>query len=299
LQLLTEGLVLSLLGGAAGFLVAYALRPVLRILNPIHPHSFSAIVTDLQIDARVLAFCAGISLVGGVVFSLVPALKVAYLRDPLATLRQREQRTGGTAARRGWLRALVVAEIAIAVALTFGGALLTKSFYQLDRIELGFRSDHLLTMQLPLSVSEYPQPMQKVAFVDQAIERVRSLPGVLAAGVTTNLPMQEFSRDNYFTVEGHPKHNAADVPIAALRCVSAGYAETLGLTLVKGRMIAAQDRADALPVAVISEELARQGFGDEDPIGKRIRRGREHETSRPWLVVVGVVRDAKEDRYNF
>jgi putative ABC transport system permease protein len=197
------------------------------------------------------------------------------------------------------LRAFVVAEIATAVALTFGGALLTKSFDRLGQLDLGFRPEHLLTMQLPLSPSEYPLPVQKLAFADRVLERVRSLPGVVGAGVTTNLPMQQFSRDSFFTVEGHPKHNPADAPIAALRCVSPGYAETLGLMLVKGRMITPQDRADTLPVAVISEELARQGFGDEDPIGRRIRRGREHETSRPWLVVVGVVRDAKEDRYNF
>lgn len=298
-QLLTEGLVLSCLGGAAGFLLAYALRPVLRILNPIEPHSFSAVVTDIQIDARVLAFCAGIALLSGVIFSLVPAFRLAYLRDPLSTLRQREHRTGGTAARRGWLRALVVAEIAIAVALTFAGALLTKSFYHLGRLDLGFRADHLLTMQLPLSASEYPQQEQKVAFADRLLERVQSLPGVVAAGFTTNLPMQQFSRDSYFTVEGHPNPNAASDPLAALRCVSAGYAKTLGLTLMKGRFITSQDRPDTLQVAVISEELARQGFGNEDPIGKRIRRGRQHETSRPWLVVVGVVRDAKEDRYNF
>ncbi|HEX7958569.1 MAG TPA: ABC transporter permease [Terriglobales bacterium] len=298
-QLLTEGLVLSGLGGAAGFLFAYALRPVLRVLNPIEPHSFSAVVTDIQIDARVLAFCAGIALLSGVIFSLAPAFRLAFLRDPLSTLRQREHRTGGTATRRGWLRALVVAEIAIAVALTFGGALLTKSFYRLGRLDLGFRPDHLLTMQLPLSASEYPRQEQKVAFADRLVERVQSLPGVLAAGLTTNLPMQQFSRDTYFTVEGHPISNTASEPLAALRCVSPGYAETLGLTLVKGRFITRQDRADTLRVAVISEELARQGFGNEDPIGKHIRRGRRHETSLPWLVVVGVVRDAKEDRYNF
>jgi len=111
--------------------------------------------------------------------------------------------------------------------------------------------------------------------------------------------MQEFSPDRAFTVEGHPQRNPSEVPITALRHVSPGYAETLGLTLVKGRMITSEDRAGTLPVAVITEEMARQAFGNEDPIGKRLRRGRQQDTNYPWLVVVGVVRDAKEDRLNF
>jgi predicted permease len=298
-QLLTEGLVLSLLGGSAGLLLAYGLRPVFRALSPIQPHSFSPVVTDFHMDFRALTFCLAISTVSGLLFSLLPAFKVGHLRDPIITLRQREHRAGGAATRSGWLRTLVVGEIAMAVALSFGGALLTKSFYRLGRLDLGFRPEHLLTMQVPLSATEYPQAEQKIAFSDRVLERVRALPGVEQAGVTTDLPMQEFSRDTVFTVEGHPPRSDSVVPIAALRHVSAGYAETLGLQLVQGRMIAPQDRAGTLPVAVISLELARQAFGSEDPIGKRLRRGRPQNTDYPWLTVIGVVRDAKEDRLNF
>ena len=256
-QLLTEGALLALLGGTAGLLLAWGARPIFRILNPIQPHSFAETVSDFRMDACALLFCLAASTLSGLMFSLLPVLKLVKLRNPIATLRQREHRVGGAARGRGSLRGLVVAEIAIAVSLSFGGALLTKSFYRLARVDLGFRPEHLLTTQLPLSVIEYPQQTQKIAFLDQVLSRVRALPGVEGAGITTSLPMQEFSPDSVFTVEGHPPRNPSDVPIAALRHVSPGYAETLGLTLVKGRMITPQDRPDTLPVAVITEEMAR------------------------------------------
>lgn len=298
-QLLTEGLLLSLLGGAAGLGVSYGLVRVLALLNPIHPHSFAPSVTNFRGDTRTMLFCVGLSLFSGVVFSVLPALKLAGLQSPIVTLRQREHRTGGAAGRRGWLRALVAVEIALALALSFGGALLTKSFYRLANVDLGFRPEHLLTIQLPLSASNYPKNADKVAFTDRLLERVRALPGVMAAGTTTFVPMQEFSGDSVFTVENHPPASPSQVPIAAARWVSSGYSETLGLTLIKGRMITAQDRAHTLPVAVISEELARESFASEDPVGKRLRRGRQQDTRYPWLLIVGVVRDPKEDRYNF
>lgn len=298
-QLLTEGALLSLLGGLAGLIVALGMRPIFRMLDPIRPHSFMDVVLDFRMDTHALMFCFAVSILSGLIFSMLPTLKLVRLRNLTATLRQREHRVGGAATRRGWLRALVVTEIAVAVSLCFGGALLTKSFYRLDRVALGFRPEKLLTVQLPLSVTEYPHEAQKIAFLDRILEGVRALPGVEAAGVTTSLPMQEFSPDSVFTVEGRPPRNPSDVPIAALRHVSPGYAETLGVTLLKGRMISTQDRGDTLPVAVITEEMARQAFGNDDPIGKRLRRGRPQDKNYPWLVVVGVARDTKEDRLNF
>ena len=298
-QLITEGALLSGIGGSAGLLLAWGMQPIFRMLDPIRPHSFMDVVLDFRMDTRAFVFCFAISVLSGLMFSLVPTLKLARLRNLNAMLRRREQRVGGIAARRGSLRILVAAEIAIAVSLCFGGALLTKSFYRLDQLDLGYRPENLLTMELPLSVTEYRKEEQKIAFLNRLLERVRVLPGVEAAGITTSVPLQDFSPDSVFTVEGHPPRNPSDVPITSLRHVSAGYAETLGLTLLKGRMITAQDRPDTLPVAVITEELARQAFGSDDPIGKRLRRGRQQDTNYPWLVVVGVVRDAKEDRLNF
>jgi putative ABC transport system permease protein len=298
-QLLTEGLLLSVLGGAVGLLVSYGLLRLLSLLNPIQPHSFAPLVIHFRNDARAMTFCVAISVFSGVLFSVLPAIKLAGLQDPISTLRQREHRAGGVGARRGWLRGLVAVEIALAFALSFGGALLTKSFYRLASLDLGYRPEHLLTIELPLAGSEYRHQADKVGFIDRLLERVRALPGVEGAGTTTDIPMQQFSSDTIFTVEGHPPRNPSQVPISALRWVSPGYAEALGLTLIKGRTVTTQDRAETLPVAVISEELAHQAFGNDDPIGRRLRRGREQNTKYPWLIVVGVVRDPKEDRLNF
>lgn len=298
-QLFTEALVLSLLGAAAGFGLARALRPAFRWLNPIRSHAFGEIVNDVPLNGTALAFCVSISVLCGLVFASLPALKLARLRNPIELLRQRERRAAvGTIGRRA-LRALVISEIALGMALSFGGALLTKSFYRLDQLDLGFWPDHLLTAQIPLSGTDYPSQSEKTVFADRLLQRVRALPGVASAGATTTLPMQDFSPDTTFTAEGHAPPKPSEVPVAALRHVTPGYAETLGLTLVKGRFITADDRAGTVPVAVISEALARQAFGSGDPIGKRLRRGRERDTVYPWMVVIGIVRDVKEDRLNF
>jgi putative ABC transport system permease protein len=187
----------------------------------------------------------------------------------------------------------------MAMTLLVGGGLMMQSFERLQKIELGFRPDNLLVMEMALSADKYGEHDKRVAFTTQALEQIRSLPGVVSAGATTNIPLQSGSFDSVFTVEGRPQANPSDVPITAHRLVSPGYLETLGVNLVKGRLLDEGDRADTLPVAVISEELARQAWPGQEAIGKRIRRGRAHQTNFPWMTVVGVVSDVKEDRYNF
>src|SRR5262249_2776177 len=131
------------------------------------------------------------------------------------------------------------------------------------------------------------------------LERVRALPGVVAAGTTSNLPLQRgVTLDSVFDVEGRPPANPTDVPMTAHRLVTAGYLETMGMTLQRGRLIEARGHAGAPPVAVVREELARQGWPGQDPLGKRVRRLRGGQAG-PWMSVVGVVRDVKEDRFNF
>jgi putative ABC transport system permease protein len=136
--------------------------------------------------------------------------------------------------------------------------------------------------------------------MEQVLERVRALPGVVAAGMTLNVPLQRgVVLDSVFEVEGRPRARESEVPITSHRLVSPGYLETLGVMLVKGRLLDERDREGALPVAVVSEELVRQAWpGEEDPLGKRIRRLRAGERG-PWMTVVGVVKDVKEDRFGF
>jgi putative ABC transport system permease protein len=298
-QLLTESLLLAALGGLIGLVLAYWIVPFLGALSPIRAASLSAFLGDLRIDSRVLIFTLFISLLAGAIFGVVPALRTAAAGKLMPLIRQGEQRSGSGSRGRRLLTMLVVGEIAIALTLLVGGGLVIQSFQRLQQVELGFRSDNLLTMQLALAPSRYEQHDQRVAFIEQVLERVKHLPGVAAAGTTMSLPLGEISFFSPFLVEGRAAANPAEVPYTAHRLISPGYLEALGITLVKGRLINEHDRAGSVPVVVVSEELARQAWPGEDPIGKRVRAGRLNQTDRPWLTVVGVVKDVKEDRFNF
>jgi putative ABC transport system permease protein len=154
-------------------------------------------------------------------------------------------------------------------------------------------------MKMILPASKYSEYRQRIAFVDQVLERVKVLPGVLSAGTTTNIPLErEIAYDSVFSVEGRPPPNPNDVPITSHRLVSPDYLKTLGVTLIKGRLIDDTDRAGKPPVVVVSEELARQAWPGEDPLGKRIKRVRPNQDF-PWMTVIGVVKDVKEDLFNY
>jgi len=298
-QLLTESMLLALLGGIAGLILANWLVPVLGTLNPIRGISFATFLHNFAIDRRVLAFALLVTLLTGVVFGLVPAVKAAGAHELMARIKESDQRSGAAASGRRWLNGLIVAEIAIALTLLVCGGLMVQSFQRLQHVDLGFNPDNLLTMKMVLPASKYSQYRQRVAFTDQVLERVRHLPGVLSAGTTTNISLErETAYDAVFDVEGRPTTNPNNVPITSHRIVSPNYLETLGVTLIKGRLIDYRDRAETLPVVVVSQEFARQAWPGEDAIGKRVRRIRTGQTF-PWMTVVGVVKDVKEDRFNY
>ncbi|HEY2626370.1 MAG TPA: ABC transporter permease [Candidatus Udaeobacter sp.] len=297
-QLLTESVLLALVGGAGGLLLAHWILPLIAAMNPIQGISLAGFFHTFRIDSRVLTFALLVTLATGVIFGLVPALKGAGEREVMPRLKQGDQRTAGVAGR-GWLNILIVAEIAVAMTLLVGGGLMLQSFNRLQHVDLGFRPDNLLTMKTILPASKYSEYPQRVAFVDQVLARVKNLPGVLAAGTTTNIPLErEIAYDSVFNVEEHPSANPNDVPITSHRLVSPDYLKTLGVTLIKGRLIEESDRAGSLPVVVISEELARQAWLGEDPLGKRIKRVRADQNF-PWMTVIGVVKDVKEDLFNY
>jgi putative ABC transport system permease protein len=298
-QLLTESMLLALLGGMAGLLLANWLLPILAVLNPIRGISLAASLHNFAIDQRVLVFALCVSLLTGVIFGLVPALKSAGVHELMPRIQQRDQRVGGAASGRRWLKALIVAEIAIALTLLICGGLMVQSFQRLQHVDLGFNPENLVTMKMVLPPSRYSQYRQRVGFGDQVLERVQTLPGVASAGMTTNIPLErEISYDAIFNVEGGPPPNPNNVPITSYRVVSPNYLETLGATLIKGRLINKNDRAETLPIVVVSQEFARQAWPGEDPIGKRVRRVRAGQTF-PWMTVVGLVKDVKEDLFNY
>jgi predicted permease len=235
----------------------------------------------------------------GALAGFFPALKAAGTGDLMSALKRAEHRAGVGKERRRSLSSLVIAEMAIAATLLVGGGLVLQSFQRLQGIDLGFRPDGLLTMELPLAPAKYATIRQQSGFAQQVLQSVRAVPGVLAAGMTTNVPMQRGTTvDAIYEVEGRPPATTSDVPITAHRLVTDGYGETLGLSLVKGRLLQANDRAGTLPVVVVSEQLAREAWPGTDPLGKRLRRVRAGQPG-PWMTVVGVVKDVKEDRFNF
>src|SRR6266567_3635466 len=297
-QLLTESMLLALLGGAGGLLLAHWILPLLAAINPIQGTSLAGFFHNFKIDSRVLTFALLVTLATGVIFGLLPALKGAGKREVMPSLKQGDQHSA-SAPGHGWLNVLIVLEIAIAMTLLVGGGLIARSFNRLQHVDLGFRPDNLLTMKMILPASKYSEHRKRVAFVDQVLERVKILPGVLSAGTTTNIPLErEIAYDSVFSVEGRSPPNPNDVPITSHRLVSPDYLKTLGVTLIKGRLIDETDRAGKPPVVVISEELVRQAWPGEDPLGKRIKRVRPNQDF-PWMTVIGVVKDVKEDLFNY
>jgi predicted permease len=298
-QLLTENMLLALIGGMAGLLLAYWLLPILAALNPIQGISLAAFFYNLSIDKRVLGFALCVTLLTGVVFGLLPALRGAGEDELMPRIRQGDQRSGGDAAGQRWLKGLIVAEIAIALTLLICGGLMVQSFQRLQHVVLGFNPDNLLTAKMVLPVSKYSEYRRRTSFADEVLERTRNVPGIVSAGLTTNIPLErEPAYDAIFDVEARPATDPNDVPITSHRIVSPGYLETLGVTVTTGRFINENDRADTTPVVVVSEEFARQAWPGKDAIGKRVRRTRAGQTF-PWMSVIGVVKDVKEDLFNY
>src|SRR6266513_5277035 len=244
-QLLTESMLLALVGGVAGVVLANWLVPLLAALNPIQGISFAAFLRNFEIDQRVLAFALFITLLTGLIFGLVPALKAAGAYELMSRIKEADQRSGAAVSGRRWLNGLIVAEIAIALTLLVCGGLMVQSFQRLQHVGLGFSPDNLLTMKMVLPLSRYSEYRQRIAFADEVVERTRNLAGVVSAGTTTNIPLErETAYDAIFDVEGRPSPNPNDVPITAHRVVSPGYLETLGITLNRGRLINQNDRAN-------------------------------------------------------
>ena len=297
-QLLAESALLALAGGGAGLLLAAWITPALASLNPIRAYSMGALLTDFSIDRGVMLFALAVSLATGLIFGIVPALSAARTGDLTTALKQREQRMSGAGGRR-WLGALVALEIAVALVLLVNGGLIVQSFVRLQRINLGFKPEHLVTVEFTPSPQKYPEHADRVTYVNRVLERVRAVPGVVSAGITSNIPLQVGSADSLFAVEGRPPAKPSEAPTTAHRLVTPDYLQTLGVRRVKGRLLDDHDREGSQLVAVITDQLARESWPGEDPIGRRIRRGRFEDTTFPWMTVVGVVDDTKEDGFNF
>ncbi len=291
-QLLTESLMLAVVGGLAGWLAA---RWLVVALIQVIPAGLPRGV-DVTLDARVLAFSLALSIATGVLFGIWPALFAPRVESDALKQSTRATTTGPAQGRARGL--LVAVEFALALALLIVSALFIRSFVELYRVDSGFSSKGVLTAQLwmPLpndpSTGPYFTHEKRVAFYQPTTERISALPEVVAAGWTSALPLSGTRAGSYFLIEGQPPETAAGNAIDLVQ-VSPGYFRALDIGLLKGRLCGSQDTATTSGVVVVSESLARRYFNSGDAIGRRIRPGGPSSTA-PWLTIVGVVRDVRE-----
>jgi putative ABC transport system permease protein len=288
-QFLTESLLLSVIGGALGLLLAvWSTGPMLRMFpNNIENISIPK-VEAIPIDWRVLLFTLGAALLTGFIFGIVPALQASKADINLALKESGRTTSGGGSRLRN---ALVVSEIALSLMLLIGAGLLLKSFSELQRSNFGFKTDNVLTVQVILPQQKYSEPAKRLQFLNDSLQRIESLPGVQSVGATNFLPLTGFWGTATFTVEGQPLPEPGKEPVADNRIATPGYFRTMGIRLVEGREFTEQDRDGAKKVAITNETLARKLWPGESPIGKRVNWG---DANQPEMwEIVGVVGDIK------
>ncbi len=285
-QLLTESVILSLAGALLGLLFGWAaLGPLLKISATSLPQG--AVV---NLDGWVLAFTAGVAILTGLLFGIFPALRTAKL-DLRETLNESSR---GSTAGPGHHRlgnALVTLEIALSLLLLIGAGLLLRSFSRMQDVSPGFQADHLFVADIPVSQAAYARPEQRFSFYDRLLDRARTLPGVRSAGAATFLPVSGGGSVIHFNIAGRPPKSASDFITAGYRAVSAGYFETLGVSLLRGRLLTPADRENAPNVCLINASFVKVFFPDINPLGQHIQLGATPEKDVPLMEIVGVVGD--------
>ena len=286
-QLLTESVVLAVLGATLGLGLAAA---GLRALTTLDPTSLPPLA-PVGLDLTVVLFTLVLGVVTTIVFGLAPALRTLRV-NLVESLREGGQQSTVSGSRQRLRGLLVVAEVALAVVLVVGAGLMIRSLSALGRIDLGFKAEHLLTMRVAIPQARYDTPEKVVAFYRQLVERVRALPGVQSAGVVRVLPLATAIGDFGLDVEGFqesPGRNAK----GDWQIVTDGAFEAMGTRLLRGRWFTGADTTEAQPVAVINETLARTYWTDPNAVlGGRIRVGRPQN---PWATVVGIVADERHN----
>jgi len=286
-QLLVESSVLGLAGGLLGLGLAQVLA---RVLVAMAPPSIPRL-GDIAIDGRILAFSAAVSLLTALLCGLLPALELS--RAAAADVLKDGGRTSSPGRRQRWIfGALVTLQVAVAVVLLVGGGLLFRSFSRLMAVDPGFRADRTLTLATSLPAAAYPTGVDVRAFYARLMERLATIPGVAAAGASTDLPLGVRER-RAFTIENE-RETTRELPHGgANESVLGQYFDALGIPLKRGRLFTPQDDSRAEPVVLINEAMAQAFWRDDDPVGQRIAWGNPIQHLR-WMRVIGVVGDVKQ-----
>ena len=287
---LIESGIMAVAGGVLGLVLAWA---AVRGLLSIDPTSIPR-ATELGVDYRMVLFAAAVSVICAALFGLMPAIRGARA-DLQQTLRDASQSASGGIGRQLFRRALVVAEVALTVMLVLGAALMLRSFARLTAVDPGFRAAGLISGNLALPVRAYPEHAQVEAFYASLMDRLASMPGVEAVSAGTTVPFWSDAGTWDIEIEGRPLPASGQPGLAARAAiVRAGYLETLGVPIVRGRAFNDEDDAQSLPVTVINRTLADKYFGQEDPIGRRVKFA-GMTSAEPWMTVIGVSGDVRID----
>ena len=290
-QLLAESVILSLVGGVAGLLLAAWGVAVMTRFIPSDIGGGILSVTHPHVDGTVLLFVVAVSVLTGFLFGLAPA--IAVTRSDLAESLKEAAPVASAGLRRGWLRGtLAVAEISLALVLLIGAGLLIKSFYRVLSVDPGFAPDRVLTMNLSLTDSRYPTAGRKTQFFSEVLRRVETLPGVRSAGLSDSLPLSPYRIHLMLSLErltGRAVLSNSTPVMMSRITVSPGYFYTLGIPVLKGRSFTDHDDEQSQQVAVVNESLARHVWSGEDPIGKQI------PLIEGSVTVVGVAGDTRHE----
>jgi predicted permease len=281
-QLLTESLILSLAGGAAGIVLAHWLND---LVNAWRPPIDVPVIPHVVMDTRVLLFTAVVTLLTGVLFGLVPALQstraglVAAIKNeaPSEKLRHFTLRD-----------ILVTAQVALSVVLLIGSILVVRSLQHALSLNLGFDPRHAAVLSHDFAAQGYDEERSR-QFQRRLLDKVRSTPGIEAAGVVDGLPLTLNISNNSILLEGKPEPRAGEVPLACAYIITPGYLQAMGTRLMAGRDLDRRDTKDAPLVALVNEAFVRQLLPGEDPVGKRYR----HSTTGKWIQIAGVIEDGK------
>ena len=284
-RLLTESLLLAVVGGTLGTLLAFW---GVSLLVKLAPENLPRL-DEIRIDGWVLGWTALITILTAVLFGLAPALQSSRLNLNEA-LRDGSRTTEGSGRRRG-RKALVVMELALAVMLLSGAGLLIKSLWKLQHVDIGINPDNVLTMQLSLWGQRYQEEAQARDFNARFLDQLKSIPGVKVAALSNSLPPDETEFSSDFRIEGQSHPADAEPPIAYFNRVSPDYFQALGIPLRSGRLFNNIDTPNAAHVVLINDTLRRRFFANEDPVGKRINLS--NDTQADWVQIIGVVGDVK------
>ncbi|HEY3637495.1 MAG TPA: ABC transporter permease, partial [Rhizomicrobium sp.] len=291
-QFLTESLLLGSVGGVLGLLIAVlGTRALLAMSPPNIPR-----VQTVSIDLHAALFLFMATILTSIGFGLVPALQASSV-NVNDTLKE-GGRGGSEGVQRNRLRSLlVVSEFALALMLLIGAGLMIRTFAALEAVDPGFNPHNLISMIVSVAGSKEADAGRRELFYRQLIERVRSLPGVQAAGAINHLPLAGDLWGWHFAIEGRPKARPGEAPGAVYRMVTPGYFAAMHLPIVRGRDITDSDNATAPGVIIINERAARQYWPGEDPLGKRVSFDDDITNPKTWLTIIGIAKDAKQDSW--